>query len=80
MKRLLGKARSISPMLASPSRLRRPIRLRAGTIKDHAQLGVESDVLIDSCLNDTAWRMLLEPDRLSLNLGFAQTHRSWIIR
>jgi len=54
------------------------------------QLGVESDVLIHIGLNDTAWRMFLESDRLSLDLlapelkdrivGFAQKYRSLIIR
>jgi hypothetical protein len=59
-------------------------------LKDDPQLGVESDVLIHIGLNDTAWRMFLEPDRLSLDLlapelkerivGFAQKYRSLIIR
>lgn len=58
-------------------------------LQNDPQLGVDSDVLIHIGLNDTAWRMFLEPDRLSLDLlapdlkerivGFAQKYRSLII-
>jgi len=58
-------------------------------LHDEPQLGVDADVLIHVGLNDTAWRMFSEADRLSLDLlapelkerivGFAQKYRSLII-
>ncbi len=58
-------------------------------LHDDDQLGVNADVLIHVGLNDTAWRMFSERDRLSLDLlapelkerivGFAQKYRSLVI-
>ncbi len=58
-------------------------------LKDDPELAVDSDAVIHIGLNDTAWRMFTEPDRLSLDLlapelkdrivGFAQKYRSLVI-